>query len=140
MSAAPAFAAPASYNDARINIQGGSASSLAGCLNYARVSARHNLHPQANFCRNIADASGGNVQLHNVSLFVDQESNRPGRAYNNATVNITGGDSTAVAACVNYVQGTATVSQVNTCRNSATATGGNVTLDNVDVTVVQSST
>ncbi|MCM3882250.1 hypothetical protein [Frankia sp. R82] len=139
MGAAPAFAASPTYNDARISIQGGGAASLSGCLNYARTSARHQVRPQSNYCRNVADAYGGTVYLHDVSLFLDQENNQGGRTYNKATVNISGGDSSAVAACVNYVQGTATPSQVNTCRNNATSYGGSVTLDNVDVTVVQSA-
>lgn len=139
MGAAPAFAAgpPATFNDANVNIQGGGAQTLAGCLNFARSAARHQVNPQSNYCRNIASATGGTVALHGVSIFVDQENNRRGRTFNNASVNISGGDATAVAACVNYVQGTATADQVNSCRNNATAYGGNVSLDNVDVSVIQ---
>ncbi|CAO5189511.1 Neocarzinostatin family protein [Frankia sp. AiPs1] len=143
MGATPAFAAGSAtqFNDAKINIQGGSGASLTGCLNYARGSARNHVRPRSNYCRNVADASGGTVHLKNVSLFVDQENDGgPGRSYNNASVNISGGDSTAIAACVNYVQGTASEAQANTCRNSATSNGGNVTLDNVDLTLVQTNT
>jgi hypothetical protein len=138
VGAAPAFAAgPSTYNNANVNIQGGGAQTLAGCLNVARSAARHQVLPQSNYCRNVATASGGTVALHGVSVFVDQENNHGGRTFNNASVNISGGDATAVAACVNYVQGTATADQVNVCRNNAQAYGGSVYLDSVDITVVQ---
>ena len=56
---------------------------------------------------------------------------------NRATVSISGGDATAVAACVNYLQGTASAGQQNDCVNDAQATGGDVVLDEVNITIYQ---
>lgn len=137
ITAGPAWATPGSaYNNATLTIRGGDAQALAGCLNYARISARHHRPAQSNYCSNFAEADGGTVNLADVSIFIEQEG-RGRRSENNATVEIRGGDASAVAACVNYLQGTATPSQTNECSNTAVAIGGSVELSNVAIVIVQ---
>src|SRR5438445_1460866 len=94
--AAPAHASDGTYNNATVDIHGGNAAAFASCLNYAKLSAKHNRAPQSNACRSFAHASGGAVELSSVSLFVDQEGH--GRATrNNVDISISGGDAVAVA-------------------------------------------
>jgi len=134
----PAFAGGGgTYNNANIDIHGGNAAAFGGCVNYAKISARANRTPQSNACKNFAHADGGTVSLTGVSIFVDQEGGGGRRTHNNVQINISGGDATAVAGCVNYLQGTASASQKNECKNSADAHGGNVDLNGVDITVIQ---
>jgi hypothetical protein len=124
------------FNDVNIDIHGGNAAVFSGCVNYAKVSAKRNKVPQSNTCKNFAHAAGGSVELTNVSLFVDQEGH--GRStHNNVQITISGGDATAVAGCVNYLQGSATPAQVNDCKNAADAQGGSVKLENVDIVIIQ---
>lgn len=124
------------FNDVKIDIHGGNAVAFSGCVNYAKVSAKRNKIPHSNACRNFASAAGGSVELMNVSLFVDQEGN--GRTtHSNVEIRISGGDATAVAGCVNYLQGSATPAQVNACKNAADAQGGSVKLDHVDIVIIQ---
>ena len=142
-AASIAIANPASasggstYNHATLVIRGGAANALSGCLNYARIAAHHHRPAQSNYCENFAEADGGNVNLSNVSVFIDQQGHSR-RTVNEATIVIAGGDANAVAACVNYLQGTASAAQTNECSNTAVAQGGNVNLHNVDITIVQS--
>ncbi|MBP2323526.1 hypothetical protein JOF56_003911 [Kibdelosporangium banguiense] len=124
------------FNDVKIDIHGGNAAAFSGCVNYAKASAKRNKIPQSNACKNFASAAGGSVELAQVSLFVDQEGN--GRTtHNNVKIAISGGDATAVAGCVNYLQGTATPAQVDACKNAADAQGGSVKLNNVDIVIIQ---
>src|SRR4051812_35741865 len=46
----PAYASDGgdTYNNAKINIHGGNAAAFGGCVNYAKVSARHDRVPQSN--------------------------------------------------------------------------------------------
>lgn len=125
------------YNNSTVTIRGGAGQALSACVNYAQVSARHHRPAQSNYCDNFAEADGGSVSLSDVSIFIDQSGHHR-RSVNNASIDIEGGDASAVAACVNYLQGTATPSQTNQCSNTAVAQGGNVELHNVDITVVQS--
>ncbi len=63
-----------------------------------------------------------------------------GETINNAEVNITGGKAHALSACVNYAKVKAKkgeAAQSNACKNFAKATGGDVRLKNVDVTILQ---
>jgi hypothetical protein len=124
------------FNDVSIDIHGGNATAFSGCVNYAKVSAKHNKVPQSNVCKNFAHAAGGSVNLTNVSLFIDQEGHG-GSAHNNVEITISGGDATAVAGCVNYLQGNATPAQVNACKSAADAQGGSVKLDHVDIVIIQ---
>jgi len=138
--ATPALAGGSStYNDVNVNITGGNARVLTGCINYARVLIRHGLDPQKNVCADFATAIGGDVTLKHVSVAIAQVGSGYGRTTNNATVNISGGDATVVAACVNYLQGTSTPNQQNDCGNGTLAAGGNVSLKDVDITVLQSA-
>jgi len=74
------------------------------------------------------------------------------QTFNNADVTIRGGDTVAVATCVNWAQDWAKKSasakqkqekkrakQANECENTATALGGDVKLDSVNVKIVQDS-
>jgi len=135
--AGPAYAdGGAVYNNAQIDIHGGNASAFSGCLKLAKETAKRGGTVQSNACKNFAKASGGTVQLIGVSIFVDQEGSGR-KTHNNVEIDISGGDATAVAACVNFMQGSASSSQKNECANSATATGGSVKLEHVDIVVIQ---
>lgn len=81
-------------------------------------------------------AEGGDVLLKNEELTIFQ-ADGSSKSVNNATINISEGDATAVAACVNYAEGADTVAPDNTCKNAAFASGGDVTLKNVTITIVQ---
>lgn len=141
VTAAPAFANPPAptktYNSATVNINGGNANALAACVNYAKITAKHSKVAQNNFCKNFAKASGGSVLLKNTDILISQSGTGSGTTVNKATVSISGGDATALAACVNYLQGTATATQTNVCKNTAVATGGDVVLKNSSITVIQ---
>lgn len=135
--ATPAMASGSTYNHATLIIRGGSANALSACVNYARTAAHHHRVTQSNYCENFAEADGGKVSLSGVSVFIDQEGHSR-RSVNTATIEIIGGDATAIAACVNVLQHTASARQTNDCSNTAVAQGGNVNLHNVDITVIQS--
>jgi len=139
-----------SFNNVGINISGGDAVAVSACLNIAKLKAdqasktnsKGKQKPtkvfQSNFCKNVAVSKGGDVTLKNVDLTILQADGSK-KSVNNATINITGGDATAVAACVNYAAGADTVVQDNTCKNASFAKGGDVTLKNVSIFVVQES-
>jgi len=129
--------APKTFNNATVNINGGNAAALAGCVNVAKVHAKHNRVVQSNFCKNFATAVGGSVTLKNTDILIAQGGTGSGTTVNNATVNISGGDAVALAACVNYLQGTSSASQKNLCKNSAVAKGGDVVLKNSTITIIQ---
>lgn len=136
---APATPASAteSYNNVEVNISGGNAKALATCVNYAKLKAKKGEAAQSNACKNFAKATGGDVKLKNVDIMILQAGSSSGTVRNKAEVNITGGDATAVASCVNYLQGTANADQTNKCSNTAVATGGDVKLKNVTITIIQ---
>jgi hypothetical protein len=128
-------------NTANVTIRGGNAKALAACVNVAKGEAeakknKKKHQKQVNRCKNWAAAYGGDVDLRNVSIRVRQRDKDS--AYNNANVTIAGGDATAVAACLNVAQDTATTEQVNVCANTAIAVGGDVTLRNVRISIRQS--
>jgi hypothetical protein len=137
--AAPASASQSSYNRANVELRGGNARALSLCVNVARVYARAN-RPipavQSNLC-GAATAVAGAVVLDNVGIVVDQQGGGH-NSVNSAAVVLSGGDAEAVAACVNYVQGTATAIQRNQCAG-ARAQGGNVTVKNSDITIIQAA-
>jgi hypothetical protein len=135
-SAGPASASDPTYNHAVVNIHGGNGAAFADCLNTARRFAQYNRRPPTQYCQSFAEAEGGDVSLEHVSIFIDQEGHRT-RTENNATVNIHGGDATGRAACLNYLQGTATSGQRQQCAATAVVTGGSVDLTNVDITIIQ---
>jgi hypothetical protein len=137
--AASAFAQ--SGNTANVTIRGGDAKALAACVNVAKGEAdakkkKKKYLKQVNRCKNWAEAHGGDVDLRNVSIRVRQRDKDS--SYNEASVTIAGGDATAVAACLNVAQDTATTEQVNVCANTAIAVGGDVTLRNVRISIRQS--
>lgn len=132
----PAYASGQSYNNAEISIKGGNAAALSGCMNYAKAMAKVSKPAQSNTCKNFASATGGTVNLESVFVTVIQ-TGTGSKTHNNAEVSIEGGDAVAVASCVNYLQGTATADQKNKCANKANATGGDVNLKNVDITIIQ---
>jgi hypothetical protein len=125
------------YNNATVKITGGNAAALSACVNYAKAKIKQGKAAQNNFCENLAVADGGNVTLQKTNLLIVQAGTGSGKTVNNATVSISGGDAVALAACVNFLQGTSSASQKNVCSNTAVASGGNVTLKNSDITVLQ---
>ena len=147
LAVAPAaFAADQAFNDADVVIRGGDTVALATCLNWAKTYAGYDAEEkkrhdkvravQANKCENTADALGGDVTLKGVDVTVAQKGKHRA-AKNDASVEISGGDAVAVAACINVLQGSTDVKQVNDCELSAIATGGNVTIVHSDVTIKQ---
>jgi len=136
--AAPAHASEKkSYSDVDIDIRGGNAAAFSVCVNYAQKMAKHDLKPQSNKCENIATAAGGEVEIVKTNVVVKQKSDPKKTTHNNVDLNISGGDAVAVAACVNYLQGTATAGQKVECANDSIAIGGNVVLDHVNLVVTQ---
>jgi len=135
-----------SFNDATVSIRGGNGVAVSTCVNWAqdwtRMSAeqqkRHDKKRvvQSNACDNTADAEGGSVDLNHVYVTVDQGGHRRA-SRNSATVNISGGDAVAVAACINVLRATASAEQTNDCSNAAIATGGSVSLDHTNITITQ---
>jgi len=136
-AAATPASAGESYNNAQVNITGGNGHALAACVNYAKLKAKKGDPAQSNACKNFAKATGGDVSLKNVDVTILQAGSSDGKVKNNASVNIAGGDATAVAACVNYLQGTADDGQKNACKNTAVANGGDVSLKDVSITIIQ---
>jgi hypothetical protein len=125
-------------NDAQIDIHGGNTGAFGGCIRYAKVTAGRGGNPNSNACASFASATGGHVSLNSVSVFVDQEG-AGRRTRNNVRIDISGGDATAVASCVNFLQGSGTAGDVATCQTAAEAVGGSVTLKDVDITIIQLS-
>jgi hypothetical protein len=147
MAAAPsAFAAEQSFKDADVVISGGDGVAVALCVNWAKTYAgysdaekkRHERTRvvQANKCDNTADAWGGEVTLKKVDITVRQ-AGKHRAAKSDASIKISGGDATAVAACINVLNGGANVEQTNKCYNTAVATGGDVKLEHTDIKIVQ---
>lgn len=138
LSMGTAGASPKSttYNNADVKLQGGDAAAFAACINHASLAAKHHRTVQKNRCKNIATAVGGTVILDNVSIWVEQDGGK-GKTHNDAKVVLSGGNATAVAACVNVLQGTASAKQENDCKNVATAKGGDVIVSDSDFTVIQ---
>jgi len=126
------------YNDAKIDLNGGNAAALSGCVNYAQLTIKFKQKPQHNFCESFAEAKGGDVVLLDTALTIIQAGG-PGKSYNKADVNLNGGDATALASCVNVLQGSTKQSDKQACSSTAVARGGDVVLDHTDITIIQGS-
>jgi hypothetical protein len=134
------------FNNASVTITGGNGVAVAACVNWAQDWAGYSKDKkkhqekkrvkQANLCNNTAKAQGGDVTLKKVDIFIAQDGSSD-VTRNKATVSIAGGDATAVAACINVLNDAANATQTNVCKNNAVAQGGDVSLDNVDITVIQ---
>ena len=148
--AAPAFAGGGgeSYNNVGINIRGGDATAISKCVNiakkqatyekkgkYARAEKQKQKLEQLNFCEKVAVAEGGDVTLKDVDITIFQEDGSK-KSVNNVTIKLRGGDAYAVSSCVNYAKGGGSVEQTNVC-SGAKAQGGDVTLNNVELFIVQ---
>jgi len=134
--AGSALAAPASYNEATLNIEGGDARALSGCIQVAKTLSRHRIKKQVNTCDSLAVATAGSVALTDVALIIEQDGRGRYRS-NSADVNIQGGDAEALSACLQVLKAKASRSQENTCSSTAIATGGDVILDDVTIVVTQ---
>jgi hypothetical protein len=134
------------FNDAKVTITGGNGVAVATCVNWAQDWAGYSKDKkkqqekkrvkQSNVCKNTAKAEGGDVTLKKVDITVIQDGSGD-VTKNKATVSIAGGDATAVAACINVLNDAANATQTNKCKNNAVAEGGDVKLENVDITVIQ---
>jgi len=134
------------FNNAKVTITGGNGVAVATCVNWAQDWAGYSKDKkkhqekkrvkQANLCKNTAEAVGGDVTLKSVDVTVVQEGSGD-VTKNKATVEIAGGDATAVAACINVLNNAANATQTNKCKNNAVAEGGDVTLKDVDITIIQ---
>jgi len=130
-------------NTATIAITGGDAIAVATCLNLAEQGKFGDVY-QANNCSNKAVAVGGDVLLKNTKIVLAQSNTADGTvsdASNVVNLTIRGGDAVAIATCANLVsQGNfGDAYQENNCDNKAVAEGGDVTLKNVKIYVVQSN-
>ncbi len=130
-------------NTATLAITGGDALVVAACLNLAQQGRFGTVYQQNN-CNNTAKAVGGDVTLKNTRIVLAQSNTGDGwvsDASNTVNLTIRGGDATAIATCANLVaQGNfGDAYQQNKCSNSATAVGGDVTLKNVKIYVVQTN-
>jgi hypothetical protein len=135
------------FNNVDLQFRGGDATALAVCANFGKTWSTYDEKKkkklqkkriaQANSCENKAKAVGGDVEMGDVDVLIYEEGKK--KAKNDVSLEITGGDATAIAACLNVLQGTATsVKQENDCDNSATAKGGDVTLGDVSVIIDES--
>jgi hypothetical protein len=122
-------------NAVTITLTGGDATALAACLNIAK-QGKNSSADQSNKCKNKAIAEGGDVVLKNVKISQVNVAGGTTTSQSNAvTITLTGGDATALAACLNIAQqgNASTVDQSNDCKNSAVAEGGDVVLKNVRI-------
>lgn len=145
VAAAPAAAgfgpSSSTTNKADIAIVGGDATAFGACMNYAKVYAKWGKKaPKNQTCSNISSAQGGGVVLKDVNFNVLQDaSGGKGKKYNSADIKIVGGNANAYAACANVLQGTATAKNNQDCAAIADSKGGDVKLNKVDFTVIQTS-
>ena len=128
--------APTTYDNAHVIISGGNARGVANCVQIAKTVIRHHAHSRTQACDPYAEADGGSVTLQNVSATVYQSGRSRGRV-NNATIEVTGGDADAVSSCYQVLHGTASNADEQSCSATATAVGGNVDLNNVDISIIQ---
>jgi hypothetical protein len=136
----------ATFNNATVKITGGNGVAVSACVNWAQDWAGYSKDKkknqekkrvkQSNLCKNTAKAEGGDVTLKKVDIFIAQDGSGD-VTKNKATIEIAGGDATAVAACLNVLNDAANATQTNVCKNNAVAEGGDVKLENVDITVIQ---
>lgn len=130
---ATAHSAHYSATDVKTVITGGNATSLSICGNLAQ----HGYDiTQIAKCKNVDSlAQGGDVNLTDVSIKVYSPHSRA-QTFTNVSTVISGGDATAVSACINAAVHSSDVVQKTTCDNvSSAAFGGNVTLSDVNITV-----
>jgi hypothetical protein len=128
----------AATNTVTLTISGGDATAVATCLNAVKKNDKVKL--QKNKCNNIAYSKGGDLTLKNVDIFIVQTNDTDGDISddtNTVDLTIKGGDATALAACLNAIAEGDTAFQKNKCQNTATAQGGDVTLHNVSITIIQ---
>jgi hypothetical protein len=125
------------YNNAELELRGGDATALSKCVQLAKAKAKVSQKVPSQKCQSFAKAEGGTVALQKVSIFVDQEGGGARKVHNKVDVKIVGGDATAVSSCLNYIQDTHSAGQQQQCASTAVATGGDVILKEVDITVFQ---
>lgn len=121
-----------SASNVRTVISGGDARALSLCGNLAKHG--YDIDQDAR-CRNVDSfAVGGDVTLDNVDISVYSHAGR--QKFTNVTTVISGGDATAVSACINAAFHSSDVDQSVKCGDvTSSAFGGNVTLTDVDIDV-----
>jgi len=107
-----------------IIISGGDATALATCINAGSNATKSNNH-----CVNVALAFGGMVVLANVEIVVQLTGDGSGAV----TLELSGGDATAVASCINADS----EHQAARCKSVAKARGGRVILTNTTINITQ---
>jgi len=107
-----------------IIISGGDATALAQCINAGSNATKSNDH-----CVNVALAFGGMVLLANVEIVVQLV----GDGSSAVTLELSGGDATSVATCINADS----AHKAARCKNVAKARGGRVTLTNTTIYISQ---
>jgi hypothetical protein len=134
------------FNNADVRITGGNGVAVATCVNWAQdwvgyskdkqKKQQQKRVKQANLCNNTAKAEGGDVTMKKVDVFIAQDGSSD-VTKNKATVEISNGNATAVASCLNVLNDAANATQTNICKNNAVAKGGDVKLEDVDISVIQ---
>lgn len=129
----PAFASGHySASNVRTVISGGDARALSLCGNLAKHG--YDIDQDAR-CQNVDSfAVGGDVTLNDVDISVYSRTGRT--KFTHVSTVITGGDATAVSACINAAFHSSDVDQNVKCGDvTSSAFGGNVSLTDVDIEV-----
>lgn len=111
-------------DNANVRVSGGEATALNECINDAKDGY---IQTQQNSCDQVA-TSGNVVTLENVNVYVQRATFPFVLLYrnNNVTVEMTGGAMDAINSCVNDARDGVIQTQLNACKQVATA-GGLVT-------------
>jgi hypothetical protein len=119
-------------NDVAVRVTGDPATALNRCINDAQDGI---INTQINNCEQVVTA-GNIVQLENVSIWVFRSCNCgvPLFSSNHVTVAVSGGLAQAVNECINDSRDGVINTQINSCRQYATA-GNIVFLSGVSVSV-----
>jgi hypothetical protein len=144
MTAPSAFAAGSdgAFNDVDVTIRGGKTVALATCVNWAQDWAKKSEKDKKKYdkkraaqsqeCEATATAIGGDVNVEDVNVVV-KKAGKKKAAENNVDITITGGDTVAIAACLNVLKGDPKADVSQTCTADATAIGGTVNVGDVNI-------
>jgi hypothetical protein len=130
-----------SYSHVALDIQGGSSRAVGTCLVRAQNAARsHRPMGDIGYCNNqLVEADGGTVNVRGVDIVVETPSTRHRDSYSDVDINISGGNSRAVAACTAVLHHVATGGDLEACANQTVVShAGDVNLTDVTLAVTTS--
>jgi hypothetical protein len=146
MVAPSAFAAGSAgtFDGVDVAIKGGKTVALATCVNWAQDWAKKSEKDkqkydkkraaQSQLCDATATAIGADVKVEDVSVVV-KKAGKNKAVENNVDISITGGDTFAIAACLNVLKGNTTADVDQKCTADATAIGSTVTVGDVKIVI-----